>query len=102
MHDISFQTSGWWSGVIPTGMAAILVIRYRDKEILPRTYVSRIKAVLLWISRFLWWGYRYLGRILYFVTRILEGEGSVLWAILILLLFIVTISIWGNGEIIEL
>jgi hypothetical protein len=101
LHYISFQSSGWWGGVISTGMATILIVKYRDKLIFPRAYVLRIKAIFLWISRFLWWGYRYLGRILYFVTRILEGDGSVLWAILILLLFIITISIWGNGEILE-
>jgi hypothetical protein len=99
---VSFQTAGWWSGVISTGLATILLIRYRDKFILTQTNVSRIKTVFLWISHFLWWGYRSLGRILYIMTRMLEGDGSVLWAILILILLTVTISIWGNGDIIEL
>jgi hypothetical protein len=102
LNYISFQSAGWWSGIISTGISIILIIRYRGKFVLLHNYVSRINTILLWISRFLWWGYRLLGRILFFVTRIFEGDGSLLWAILILILLTVTIRIWGSGDIFEL
>lgn len=50
---------------------------------------------LNWLYRFLWISYRYLIRISAFLTSVLEGEGGVLWAFLILVLLL---SVLGRGN----
>jgi hypothetical protein len=51
---------------------------------------------LAWVYRILWSLYRQIGRLLYAITRLLEGEGGLLWA---LLLFILIISILLPGSV---
>jgi len=101
-REIFIQTPGWVSGLIPMGLAAILIVLNRRKLISLPPYVDHIFGVFDWVYRFIWWVYRILGRILFVITRLLEGEGSVLWALLILIMLIVTVNLWGSGEVLEL
>ena len=97
-QNISLQTPGWWGGLISFGLAVIIFVKYRYKSISFHPFLSRFVYVISWISRSFWWGYQAFGRLLYAVTRILEGDGSILWALLILILLTVTINLWGDGE----
>jgi hypothetical protein len=99
-REISFQTPGWWSGLIPLGLAIIfLVINHRGVAFeLP--FLSQIAEVfsLNWVYRFFWWFYRGLGRILSTFSKLLEGDGGILWALLILIMLMLTINLWGGGD----
>ncbi|MBN1665979.1 MAG: hypothetical protein JW862_02785 [Anaerolineales bacterium] len=46
---------------------------------------------LNWAYAVFWWIYRVMTRLIGFVTRILEGEGGILWALLLLMLLIAVI-----------
>jgi len=99
LREISFQSPGWWSGLIPLGLAAILlVISRREFQWFP-SILDRIgrRINFSWVSRLFWGFYRGLERILYVITQLLEGDGGILWALLILIMLIVTIDIWGSG-----
>lgn len=50
---------------------------------------------LSWVYRLLWTVYRQTGRVLYGITRLLEGEGGLMWALLILIL-IYSLFLPGN------
>jgi len=101
-REISFQIPGWWSGLIPLGLAAIFMVLFRRIPFEFSPYPNLLSNVFEWIYQILWWGYRSFSRALYVVTRLLEGEGSVLWALLILILLIVTIIIRGSVDEFEL
>jgi hypothetical protein len=103
MREISLQTPGWWSGLIPLGLAALfLVWSHREPWSVP-VFLSRIGEAftLNWMYRFFWWLYRSIGRVLSIFTKLLEGDGGILWALLILLMLIVTVNLWGAGDTLE-
>ena len=104
MREISFQTPGWWIGLIPLGLIAVfLVIDHRELKLFP-SFLNRVGGSInfSWVSRVFWGIYHGLARILYVITQLLEGEGGILWALLILIMLIVTINIWGSGVGVEL
>jgi hypothetical protein len=47
-----------------------------------------------WLYRFIWFVYETLGKILTIFSAILEGDGGVLWALLLLVLLV---SLIGRG-----
>jgi len=89
----------WWAGVF--AFAVVLVLIYaRTREIaLPAPITSGIQSLLSleWIYRLFWWFYRSIGRLFTSISSILEGEGGILWAVLILILLIVLLSQQGAG-----
>ncbi len=103
-REISFQTPGWWSGLIPLGLAALFLAWSRRGPISAPPFLFRLAELfnLNWMYRFFWGIYRGFSRILYIFTRLLEGEGGILWALLILIMLIVTINFWGSGVNLEL
>ena len=48
--------------------------------------------------RALWWLYRSVSRLVIYLGQILEGEGGVLWAVLIIILLVLIISRPGVGR----
>jgi hypothetical protein len=99
-REISMQTPGWWSGLISFGVAALfLVLSHREASLVP-PFLSRIGETfsLNWVYRFFWWLYRTLGRGLSIFTQLLEGDGGILWALLILIMLLVTVNLWGVGD----
>jgi hypothetical protein len=81
----------WFTGVVGLGLAAFLFTRSGDWKDIPPDWVVLINSVLSfqWLYRSIWALYRSTTRILGVFTRFLEGEGGVLWAILLIgLLFI--------------
>lgn len=103
-QEISFQTPGWWSGLIPLGLAAILLVLSRRRSLTAPRFLNHFGELfnLNWLYRFLWGIYRGFGRALYIFTQLLEGEGGILWTVLILIMLIVTINLWGSGVGLEL
>jgi hypothetical protein len=83
--------AGWLSGVIVSIVSLSIWIRGRfllyKVEFIPR-YLWRLEPVLhfSWLYRFLGAVYRLVGRIVTTISSILEGEGGLLWTMLIVLL----------------
>jgi hypothetical protein len=99
---ISHFIAGWWSGVgngpfrleiawpgaLALGLVASLAVLSRRFHTFPERVVAITRNLLSfgWLYRYLWSFYQSLGRLLNFLTTILEGEGGVLWALLLLAL----------------
>ncbi len=103
-REISFQTPGWWSGLIPLGLAAIFLVLAPRMQISLHPFFYQLADLinLDWIYRIMWNLYRGFGRLLYFFTQLIEGDGGILWAVLILIMLVVTINLWGAGVGLEL
>ncbi len=95
----------WWLPLISSVLALIAFILIRRLGIsapylqLPAS--SRLAGILDWVSpridplfrldwlyRLIWSIYSFIGRILQIFSKILEGEGGILWTLLLLLLLI--------------
>ena len=104
LRGVTFQTSGWWFGVIPLGLAALLLVWDNRKaaSALPLPGAESLAGVrksfnLNFIYRFFWSLYRLTGRLIGLFSRLLEGEGGVLWAMLILILVVVSLNVLSAG-----
>lgn len=90
----SVQLQGWLAGVVVLVLAGLIFLwgnRWKD---IPPDWAKVINSILSlqWLYQVIWAGYRYLSRILGIFTKLLEGEGGVLWAILLLGLLFSLIS----------
>lgn len=80
----------WWMGLLISGVVALIVVLLRYAPRLPQFNLnfSRLLAYTQWQYR---WGgriYRLMERVMNFIPTVLEGEGGVLWALLLLVLLI--------------
>jgi hypothetical protein len=100
----SFGPGSWWAG--PTSLALATLIwlgatlwqrRIARQDALSRWYSSVIHNTgafftslfnLAWLYDLLWWIYHRLLQIIQVVSEILEGEGGVLWTLVLLALLI--------------
>ena len=98
---ISFLSPWWWAGLIPLGLAILLISLSHRQFVLANSLFNRINNTINRGYRYFWWTYRTFSKSLYLVTRLLEGEGSVLWILLILILLVVTLNLWGSGYAFE-
>ena len=90
---------GWLVGFIGLILAAGIIFTNSRGIKLPVRITSFLDSVLSfkWMYGFFWWLYRSLGRLFSSISNILEGEGGVLWTILILILLIILVSQVGTG-----
>jgi len=95
-RGISFQTLGWWIGLIPIGIVILILFIDRRWSGILTIDNFRFNNAFNLAYRSFWTVYKIVGRFLYGITRLLEGEGSVLWALLILLILILSINLWGD------
>jgi hypothetical protein len=81
---------GWWGSLVVIGLSIIAVISVRRLPTMSKTLMNtlRVGLSLDWAYRIIWWIYRISTRLISGITQILEGEGGVLWAVLILVLLI--------------
>jgi hypothetical protein len=89
----------WWAGALAFAIALVFVFA-RNREIaLPPRLTSGVRVLLSleWIYRMFWWLYRSLGRLFSSISSILEGEGGIMWAMLIIILLIAFLSQQGAG-----
>jgi hypothetical protein len=77
-------------------LAVLLAWRLRRPP-LPGPFLARIRALVSmgWLQGALWSAYNLLGKGLSFISLALEGEGGVLWAVLLLILLLVYIVFGG-------
>lgn len=89
-----------WYGLVPvvfSGLAFLLYKRLSDIALWKRITGSFVPLTqnffsLNWLYRSIWLVYIGLGRIVRLLSRILEGEGGILWALLLLVLFVTLIT----------
>jgi hypothetical protein len=91
IQDVSI--AGWISGLVVFVMA--FMIRFigrrspRLQQIRDIPWLTTIWGKLFsldWFYQFIWLLYRSFGRIISFISNIMEGEGGVLWALILLIL----------------
>jgi hypothetical protein len=88
---------GWWEGAALLGLTLLIGYARRRGVRFPawtHAWFNRIFD-LGWLYRIIWRGYRLLGRAVGLISRALEGEGSLLWA---LVLLAALASLFGGGQ----
>ena len=99
-QDFSFPSlMASWPGLLTLGIAGAAVIWMRRGGRFHPRVVRAIRSgfSLNWLYRLLWGLYGSLGRLVAFVNLILEGEGGILWALLILTLLFSLLAQSGLG-----
>lgn len=88
-----------WLGLFSLISAIVIILAGIRGITLPKRISNIIRSLLSleWIYGLFWWFYRTLSRLFSSISSILEGEGGVLWAILILILLISLLSQPGVG-----
>jgi hypothetical protein len=84
---------GWWIGGFVSVMAGILILTTRRQLRFPRLVSGLFGTIFSfgWLYRVLWFGYRFVGRLVKIISNVLEGEGGVLWAMILLVLILLWI-----------
>jgi hypothetical protein len=89
--DTGMWELAWWIGLLVCGIVIAIMFFYRE-NILER-FVERLQPVLgilqfTWLYKTLAWLYQASHRVITYFSNLLEGDGGVLWAILIMVLII--------------
>jgi hypothetical protein len=89
--------AGWWVGAASLGLVGIGVLWSERGPQIPRQPFDLLRSIfsLNWLYTGFWAFYRSFGRLITFLTVVFEGEGGVLWALLVLVLFVSLL--FGNG-----
>lgn len=79
-----------WPAFVSLGISAAALAIYQRGFRLPADVTASLQSAvsLGWLYRLVWKLYQGSGRLLSFITGILEGEGGILWALLLLTLLI--------------
>lgn len=100
----SVQSLSGWGGAIGAGLAALLwlagwvrraPLQAARRSARWRDLASRVFS-LEWLYQLVWQVYRFLGRFITSLSLILEGEGGVLWG-LVLLALLASLFFGGSG-----
>jgi hypothetical protein len=93
------QIGVWWAGLAASGLAALLAwlaVKVLAKRAAPGGGSRWVDIFRLdWLYRAAWGLYRFLGRLSRLLTSTLEGDGGVLWSLVILVLLLSLITL-GN------
>jgi hypothetical protein len=80
----------FWPIILSVGIAGVGGILYWKKVVLPTRVFDLLDSVfsLRWLYPVLAWLYQFAGRVAREVSLLLEGEGGVLWALVVLVLLV--------------
>ncbi|MCJ7703693.1 MAG: hypothetical protein MUO62_19105, partial [Anaerolineales bacterium] len=94
-----FLSFGWWGAVLVWGTAGLFWVLHQRQPVWTQTIAQRFKSTtsLGWLYRILWWGYRNISKFISYLALLLEGQGGVLWAVLIVILLILFIFQRNGG-----
>ncbi|HJW90748.1 MAG TPA: hypothetical protein VJ436_08920, partial [Anaerolineales bacterium] len=89
----------WWVGVASLAIATLGVVWILRGAELPRFPLTILESIfsLNWLYRLLWGIYQSTSRLVAFLTTVFEGEGGILWTLLILVLLISLLARNGGG-----
>lgn len=79
---------------LSTGLALLAWGRGQRSTQLPQRVRRFLRSILAleWAYRLVWRGYRLVDRVVDFFSELLEGEGGLLWAFLIIILFLAILA----------
>lgn len=82
--------SAWWTGVLSIGATILIVALLNYMPKIPQLDLRFFKGLSYthWQYQWGWTIYRLLERVMNFITIVLEGEGGVLWSLLMLVLLV--------------
>ncbi len=94
------QAALWWPGLAVTGLAGGLGWVWSRRQLgrLPGFAFLGRALSLDWLYRLFWAAYRLIGRAVVLLTSVLEREGGVLWALLLLTLLLALLAQANLGE----
>lgn len=89
----------WWLGVLMISLAAALLFLHQRGYIHLPTENKLFRGVfsLGWLYRMLWWVYQSTSRLVAYLANLMEGEGGVFWAALIMILLVTVILQRSRG-----
>jgi hypothetical protein len=89
-----------WPAFLSAALVGILYAADRRGYVLPTQWLSNAQNFLSfnWLYRALWSLYHSIGRAVRSINLILEGEGGILWTLLLLTLMISLLTQLGLGE----
>lgn len=94
------KVENYLPGLVSLGLVAILMTLGRRAPGIPGPAGDILGKMLSlgWFYRLLWGGYRALAQLIASISAVLEGEGGVLWALLLLVLLLafLTQTSWGG------
>jgi hypothetical protein len=91
--------ANWWLGIVAVLLTALLVgiTRFGPKISFERVAFLESLFSLQWLYRLIWMVFRAVESVIQFSTTILQGEGGLLWAFLMLLvLFLAFVALLGG------
>ncbi len=90
---------GWLEGVVVVILAALLGIKLHNRIRVSEKAIDLFESILSfnWLYRFFWNIYRTIGRLITFISTVLEGEGGLLWTLLLLVLFLLMLLGISSG-----
>ena len=98
-QTFSGDLTGVWFGLLTLGLSLGLLFFYQRRPQIPEAIANPLKIFLSlnWLYRLFWSLFRLVGRFLDFVSQILEGDGGILWALLLMILIISLILRQGGA-----
>jgi hypothetical protein len=90
--------AGWFAGLVIIGLAVLMHVGIRRSPRVSSGFVKGMKSFfsMLWIYQYMWRFYRVGSRGLSYFTTVMEGEGGVLWTLLLLVLLVSMLVINGG------
>jgi len=95
----TLTTSSWWLGLVIVLLTGLVVglVRFGPRVSIQRTGVLKEFFSMQWFYRLMWGVFGVIENIIRFITTILEGEGGLLWAFLMLvILFMTFVALFGG------
>ena len=88
-----------WPGLAAILLGGLFFFAWRRGRYLsPRlTRILRPSLPARWLYNLFWYSYRFLGRLLPFISNVLEGRGGILWALLLLTLLLSLLAQASGG-----
>lgn len=110
----SFTLGNWWASLLMVGLAILgwILLKRRGaqsvgEEGAPAWWMSpsirRIGSKLAgffrldWVYRFLWWAYQGVQRFVEILRLLLEGDGGMLWTLVLLALLVILLQTGGRS-----
>ncbi len=95
----TLTSSSWWLGLVIVLLTGLVVglVRFGPRVSIQRTGVLKAFFSMQWFYRLMWVTFRAIDSVVQFITTILEGEGGLLWAFLMLvILFMMFVALFGG------
>ena len=79
-----------WPGVVSAALAGAIILIGRRSRGAPLQRVERLQALvsLGWLYRLVWAAFYAVRRLVFLISRVLEGQAGILWALLVLTLLL--------------